>query len=584
MKEPETESPAVDLGAQTVADSPAARSERVSEQRTTEAHGSSRGGSGRTGSVHSATAMRALRAEELLRARGFGRVIALLCLVALVPVGLMWQRLERGPAWPHQMMVGSLIGCGLAAAWVWARVRTTRSPKQTMRVFGAFCVVHSLVVQYYAGVFSPAPAVIALGISYFGLADDRAFSYLMCVGAMIFYAVLGTLVLAGVLPDVALFPSEDVPLVVRVAAIPTALAVFGVMLWQARLSRDATLEAVERLDEALRLVQQREALLEEANQDLDAALAAGAGRRGLYSGRVVGRWLLSEVLGRGGMGEVYAAAHAETGAEAAIKLLHGRALANPAAVERFLREAELALRLRAPNLVEIYELGQADDGAPFIAMEKLAGHDLGWHLRRKRQLVLGELVELTRQIGEGLTAAHRAGVVHRDLKPANLFLVEKPNEAELWKILDFGVAKLRGSTGTLTQRAIIGTPGYMSPEQAQGREVDPRSDLFSLGAVLYRSLTGRPPFSGPDMPQILFDIVYRSPTRPSEIVTGLPPDVDLVLAIALAKNADDRFAQPLELAQALEAASRNELSRSLRARGAAQTRALPWGQTAKPRR
>ncbi|HZS36692.1 MAG TPA: serine/threonine-protein kinase [Polyangia bacterium] len=575
MKEREADAPA-ELAAPTVADSPAARS----EERTTLAHGSSRG----TSAVHSATAMRALRAEELLRARGFGRVIALLCLFALGPVLLMARALDGRARWPHVMMASSLASCGLVAAWVWAGVRTTRSPKRMMRVFGLICLVHSLVVQYYAGVFSPAPAVIALGISYFGLADDRAFSYFMCVSASICYGVLACLVAFGAVPDPALFPARDAPVVLRMVAIGTALAVFGVMFWQARLSRNATHEAVERLDEALRLVQQREALLEEANQDLDAALAAGAGRRGLYTGRIVGQWLLSEVLGRGGMGEVYAAQHAETRAEAAIKLLHGRALANPAAVERFLREAELALSLRAPNLVEIYELGQADDGAPFIAMEKLAGHDLGWHLRRKRQLPLAELVELARQIAEGLSAAHRAGVVHRDLKPANLFLVEKPGDAvELWKILDFGVAKLRGSTGTLTQRAIIGTPGYMSPEQAQGREVDPRSDLFSLGAVLYRSLTGRPAFSGPDMPQILFDIVYRSPTRPSEIVPGLPRDVDLVLAIALAKNPDERFHNPPELATAFDAASRNELSRSQRARGAELVRVLPWGQTIKPK-
>jgi serine/threonine-protein kinase len=123
----------------------------------------------------------------------------------------------------------------------------------------------------------------------------------------------------------------------------------------------------------------------------------------------------------------------------------------------------------------------------------------------------------------------------------------------------------------------------MSPEQAQGRDVDPRSDQFSLAAVLYRALTGRPAFSGPDLPQILFDIVYRAPARPSEIVAGLPPDVDLVLAIGLAKRADDRFATPSELAQALEAAGRGELSRSLRARGVLLVRALPWGQTTKPK-
>src|SRR5438094_4319235 len=196
MKERDAEAPA-ELAAPTVADSPAARH----EERTTQAHSASRG----TSALHSATAMRALRAEELLRARGFGRVIALLCFFALGPVALMMRALDGRPRWPHVMMASSLATCGVAASWVWARVRATRSPKRMLRAFGLFCLVHSLIVQYYAGVFSPAPAVIALGISYFGLADDRAFAYFMCVTASIGYGVLASLVAFGAVPDPALF-------------------------------------------------------------------------------------------------------------------------------------------------------------------------------------------------------------------------------------------------------------------------------------------------------------------------------------------------------------------------------------------
>jgi len=358
------------------------------------------------------------------------------------------------------------------------------------------------------------------------------------------------------------------------------VAVFVVMLWQARVSRTATLEAVARLDDALRLVQQREALIDEANQNLDEALAAG-GRRGAYSGGVAGPYRLGELLGRGGMGEVYAAADLKSGRAAAVKLLHGKALADPDIVQRFLREAEVAMRLRAPSLVEIYQLGEAESGSPFIAMELLAGHDLGWHLRRQRQLAIDEVVLLARDIAAGLMVAHTAGVIHRDLKPANLFRLDS-QEGARWKILDFGIAKMRGSTGTLTQHKIIGTPGYMSPEQAQGRDVDARSDLFSFGAVLYRALTGRPPFSGPDTPQVLFDIVYRNPVRPSELEPSLPPELDAVLALALAKDRGDRFASALALVDALAAAAEGQLTPSLRRSATALLRRLPWGTIARP--
>jgi serine/threonine-protein kinase len=193
-------------------------------------------------------------------------------------------------------------------------------------------------------------------------------------------------------------------------------------------------------------------------------------------------------------------------------------------------------------------------------------------------LPLDEVVALADQVARALEAARVAGVVHRDLKPQNLFLAQQHAAAPLWKILDFGVSRLAGTSGTLTMDMIVGTPGYMSPEQAAGgSEVTHRSDVFSFGAVIYRALTGQPPFSGSDTPQILYQVVYRNPGRPSQLVPGLPSDVENVLAIAMAKDPGDRFASALETAAALRAASKGALDPSLRVQAQTLLAALPWG-------
>jgi serine/threonine-protein kinase len=145
------------------------------------------------------------------------------------------------------------------------------------------------------------------------------------------------------------------------------------------------------------------------------------------------------------------------------------------------------------------------------------------------------------------------------------------------------VSKLADSSGALTDISLVGTPGYMSPEQAQGREAGPTSDIFALGAVVYRALTGRPPFSGPDVPQILFEIVYRSPPRPSDLVPHLPTDVDLVLALALAKRAELRFESAADFAAAFALASKEALSAPLRDRAKAAVAKMPWGRKVRER-
>jgi serine/threonine-protein kinase len=523
---------------------------------------------------HSAAATRALRNEERARARGFSRVIGSICVI-----GLSMQPFLEGPLWLKVTLSAGLIACGTMALFTMIRITSTPQPARLLRGLGVMCVLTVLVAEYYAGVFSPAPILIPLGLSFFGLSDDRRFGTLLCVTAAAGYFVLAGLVMTHVLPDYSLFPVAASSLVARVVALVIVISVFGLTFWQARFIRAAKLEAIERLDEAQRGLHQREALLEEANQNLDVALEAGARRPGAFTGARAGSYVLGGVIGQGGMGEVYAAQHAQSGASAAVKLLAASASSTPDLLRRFVREAEIAARVRSPHLVEVREVGQLPNGVPFLAMERLEGHDLGWLLRRRRQLPLEEVVELARQVAQGLDVVHASNVVHRDLKPSNIFAAEKPGLPLCWKLLDFGVAKPLTAEGTMTRNALVGTPSYMAPEQAQGHPVDRRSDIFSLGAVLYRALVGRPPFRGPEIPQILHDVVYSCPARPSEIVSTLPADVDLVLAIALAKHRDGRFSRAGELAEALVEAAASRLPDGWRQHGAQLLADLPWGAT-----
>ncbi|MBE7453875.1 MAG: serine/threonine protein kinase [Kofleriaceae bacterium] len=184
-------------------------------------------------------------------------------------------------------------------------------------------------------------------------------------------------------------------------------------------------------------------------------------------------------------------------------------------------------------------------------------------------------MSLLRQVASGLAVAHRTGVVHRDIKPHNLFLSELEGRFT-WKLLDFGVSKMAGSGGTLTAGHVVGTPGYMSPEQARGEDVDLRTDVYALATIAYRCLTGHPAFTGKDVPTTLYDVVYKMPTRAS-VLSDLPEDVDRVLAIGMAKDRADRFGTPVELAAAMAFAADGQLDGATRARADADARHA-WGQ------
>ena len=280
---------------------------------------------------------------------------------------------------------------------------------------------------------------------------------------------------------------------------------------------------------------------------------------------VAGGHRLERLLGRGGVGAVYEAVHVATATRRAIKMLLPD-LANAAEVaERFKREARVASLLDHPNIVEVVDLVAEGDDL-YLVMELLNGHPLTMVLEEGALAPRRALV-VTRQVLEALAHAHDRGMVHRDLKPANIMLVTAgaPGaEFERVKLLDFGLVKLVGETAALlgdtalTQTGVVfGTPAYLSPEQALGRTVDARSDLYSLGIVLFEMLAGRPPFRSPD-PVTLTRMHAAAPVPTlASIAPGRPwctPALEHLIARALAKQPDDRFATAAEMTAALDAA------------------------------
>jgi serine/threonine-protein kinase len=222
----------------------------------------------------------------------------------------------------------------------------------------------------------------------------------------------------------------------------------------------------------------------------------------------------------------------------------------------------------------VIEIGKTKGNSPFIVMERLEGHDLAWHLRRTPQLDLPAVVELVSHTAMALSAVREAGIVHRDLKPGNLFLTDTlPRE---WKVLDFGLSKIEDGQA-LTKDQAVGTPAYMAPEQIQGLKVTHQTDQYALAALAYRALTGQPPFSGDDIPKILMDVLLRMP-EPPQAFAKLPVDVELVLAIGLAKRPSDRFEIVEQFAEAFRRAAEADLDDKTRAKGWAVLKSLGWGE------
>jgi|GEM_PF-5034926 len=262
----------------------------------------------------------------------------------------------------------------------------------------------------------------------------------------------------------------------------------------------------------------------------------------------LGRYRVLKELGRGGMGAVYLGYDGALNRKVAIKVILPRYSGDPDSRDRFLREARTAAMVKSDHVVTIFDVAE-ERGIPFIAMEYLLGSPLDQYLKTKGDVPLGHALRIGRETAQGLAAAHELGLVHRDIKPGNLWL-EAPKGRV--KLLDFGLARIENDDLNLTHTgAMVGTPAYMSPEQARGQKVDHRSDLFSLGVLIYRLTTGRMPFEGNTCTAILTSLAVDTPAPVRQLKPELPDALETLLANLLAKDPAQRPASAKEVAQKL---------------------------------
>jgi len=267
-------------------------------------------------------------------------------------------------------------------------------------------------------------------------------------------------------------------------------------------------------------------------------------------GQMVGSYRIARLLGAGGMGRVYRAVQPSIGSRVAVKVLAGELARDRELVERFFSEARAVNLIQHENLVNVLDLAFLPDGRPYIVMEYLDGAPLSGIIGKRGQLPLGTLARLLGEVLDAVGAAHQKNIVHRDLKPDNVFVTPTGRP----EVLDFGIAKLHGGAeGAAHTRAgaILGTPAYMSPEQAQGLPVDARSDLYSIGVILYETVTGKPPFVSDALFDLLRMHVSQPPTPPRTLRPDLPRPYEAVILRSLEKDPARRFQTAGEMAQAL---------------------------------
>jgi len=274
---------------------------------------------------------------------------------------------------------------------------------------------------------------------------------------------------------------------------------------------------------------------------------------------LAGKYRVDRVLGQGGMGVVVQATHWQLAKRVAVKFLMPEAMAAEGAMDRFLREARAAVQFKGEHVARVMDIGTLETGAPFIVMEYLEGLDLAALLHANGPLPIQTAVDYVLQVCEALAEAHGTlGIVHRDLKPANLFLTQRPDGAALIKVLDFGISKMQNLSATISgsitsDTAVIGSPLYMSPEQVvSSRDVDQRTDIWSLGIILHELVVGAPPFRGESGPAVMVSIAVGIPPPLCSERPDAPPELEAVVKRCLSKDRRQRFESVAELARALE--------------------------------
>src|SRR5678816_4399193 len=271
---------------------------------------------------------------------------------------------------------------------------------------------------------------------------------------------------------------------------------------------------------------------------------------------LAGKYKVEHVLGVGGMGVVVAARHIQLEQKVALKFLRPEAMQSKEAVERFLREARAAVRLRSEHVAKVTDGGTLDSGAPYMVVEFLDGADLSQIVHATGSITIEEAVYFVLQACEAIAEAHSLGIIHRDLKPQNLFVTRRVDGKPLVKVLDFGISKTLDTQSGLSltrTSSIMGSPLYMSPEQMRSsKNVDQRSDIWALGVILYELLTGHVPFEAESVPELCLKVVQDEPASPKSVRPEIQEGLNAVVLKCLEKTASNRFSNVAELAAALE--------------------------------
>jgi len=268
----------------------------------------------------------------------------------------------------------------------------------------------------------------------------------------------------------------------------------------------------------------------------------------------IGKYRITGKLGKGGMGDIYKAVQEPLNRPVALKVLPLQLSRDEEFSKRFEIEAQAISKMEHQNIVSIYEYGEAD-GYRFIAMQLVDGMDLGTYINETRVITVPEIIDFSKQICRGLRYAHNRNIIHRDIKPSNVLL----DKNKIVHISDFGIAKISSSSGITMTGSAVGTPEYMSPEQAQGKKLDAQTDIYSLGILMYEMLTRKPPFTANNSMAVAYKQVHEQPMPPSVKRKDTPKRLELIILKALKKDKHDRYESVEELLEHLDSVNPSEL-------------------------